>query len=349
MIKLGLAFITSFVVVLLSTPALIKVSYLKRLVAEPGGRKIHLRRIPTIGGIMIFAGTLFSYLLWYPFIHVDDFKYICASMLILFFIGVKDDIVGTAPMKKLIGHFIVAFILVFMAEIRITGMYGLFGVSEIPEYASIFLSVFTYIVIVNAFNLIDGVDGLAAGVGLICCLAFGGWFFLAGGLEDSVLALALAGALLGFLIFNFPPAKIFMGDSGSLVIGLCISVLCIKMIEFDVSLLPKPILYMSKPVFAMATLAYPLVDTLRITMLRTLTGKSPFAADRNHLHHQLIDLGFSHTRVSFTIVSFSILCVVMALMLPFDNNINFFIILGFVGLMAALPTYLLYLKRKRNA
>lgn len=335
--------------VLLSTPALIKVSYLKRLVDEPSeGRKVHSRRIPTIGGIMIFAGTLFSYLLWYPFIEMNDFKYICASMLILFFIGVKDDIVGTAPMKKLIGHLIVAFILVFMAELRITSMYGLFGIEEIPFYASIALSVFSYIVIVNAFNLIDGVDGLASGVGFIACLAFATWFFFATGYEDAVLALALGGALLGFLIFNFPPARIFMGDSGSLVIGLIASVLAMKMIEFRTDILPYTIVEISKPVFAMAALAYPMVDTLRITVLRTLQGRSPFSADRSHLHHQLLDLGLNHMQTSIVIYLFSIATIAMAVLLPFVNSINFFIILLFVGIMGGLPSLLLYNKRKKK-
>ena len=347
MIKLVLAFLTSFTVVLLATPALIKVSYLKRLVDEPDDiRKVHQRRIPTIGGIMIFAGTLFAYLLWYPFNEIVDFKYICASMLILFFIGVKDDIIGTAPMKKLIGHLIVAFILVFMAEMRITSMYGLFGLYEIPEAASIFLSVFTYIVIVNAFNLIDGIDGLAAGVGTIGCLAFGAWCYMAGGLDDAVLALSLSGALIGFLIFNFAPARIFMGDSGSLVIGLIASVLSIKLIEFDLGLLPEPVIFISKPIFAMAALAYPLMDTLRITVYRALRGQSPLAADRNHLHHRLMDLGLKHRGVSLTIYIWSIVCILLAVFMPFDNTINFVIIMVFVVFSAFAPSLIYRIKHR---
>ena len=173
-----LGFATSFVIVLLSLPSLIRIAFLKRLVDEPDKvRKTHKRRIPSIGGIMIFAGTLFAYFLWYPFenIHefdhlavaIKDFKYIGASMLILFFIGVKDDIIGTAAVKKLAGHLLVSFILVIMAQIQITSLHGLFGIYALDLWASIFLSVFTYTVIVNAFNLVDGVDGLAAGVGAI--------------------------------------------------------------------------------------------------------------------------------------------------------------------------------------
>ena len=143
-----LIFGTSFFVVLLSTPALLRVAILKRLFDEPKeDRKIHKRLIPTIGGIIIFAATLFAFSLWFPFdaIHtyqqlkrsVNDFQYLVATVLILFFVGVKDDIIGTAPMKKLIAHVIVGLILVLMADIKITGFHGLFGLREIPYWGQV--------------------------------------------------------------------------------------------------------------------------------------------------------------------------------------------------------------------
>src|SRR5690606_15135171 len=245
MTALVLVFMTAFVVVLYSTPALIKVAVLKRLIDTPSEeRKIHKRSVPTIGGIIIYAGTLFAYALWYDvensdffdkiFQSVNEFKLIIATSLILFFVGVKDDIIGTAPVKKLFAHIIVALILVLMGDIRITGLHGIFGVYDIPYWGSVFISIFTYVVVVNAFNLIDGVDGLAAGIGLISCCAFGVWFIFANEFPYAALSFALAGALAGFLIFNFSPARIFMGDSGSLVIGMFICVLSIKMIEYPI-------------------------------------------------------------------------------------------------------------------
>src|SRR4051812_19770970 len=225
-----LIFVTSFFVVLLATPALIRVAILKRLFDAPGDtRKLHTRMIPTIGGIIIFAGTLFSFSMWFPgqklhdtislYKAMDDYKFIVSTLLIMFFVGVKDDIIGTAPVKKLVAHVLVGLILVLMAEIRISSLHGIFGIYEIPQWASIFLSLFTYIVVVNAFNLIDGIDGLASGVGFIAATSFGTWFALAGDPVMAGLAFALSGSLLAFLIFNFSPAKIFMGDSGSLTIG----------------------------------------------------------------------------------------------------------------------------------
>ncbi|MCB0482005.1 MAG: undecaprenyl/decaprenyl-phosphate alpha-N-acetylglucosaminyl 1-phosphate transferase [Flavobacteriales bacterium] len=348
MIKILLCALTSFAVVLLATPAVIRVAYLRKLVDAPGDeRKLHKRHIPTIGGILIFAGTLFSYLLWYPIIENSDFKYIAASMLILFFIGLKDDLVGTAPVKKLAGHLVVAFILVIMADIRITSMHGLFGLYQLPDWASILLSIFTYTVIVNAFNLIDGIDGLASGVGALACVAYGTWFYLAGSVENAVLGFALAGALLGFLVFNFEPAKIFMGDSGSLVIGLVVSVLAIKLIEYKTDMLPPELLLISKPLFAMSAIVYPMVDTLRIFIVRAFQGRSPFSADRNHLHHKLIDLGFSHRGSVILIYSYTIMIISQATLLVMETNMKFVVISVFVILLSQLPPFLLYLQNRK--
>lgn len=331
MATLILVFLTSFIVVLYSTPALIKVAVLKRLIDAPSEeRKIHKRSIPTIGGIIIYAGTLFAYALWYNIedrIYYDkilesvkEFKLIIATSLILFFVGVKDDIVGTAPVKKLFAHIVVALVLVLMGDIRITGLHGIFGVSDIPYWGSVFLSIFTYVVVVNSFNLIDGVDGLAAGVGLISCCAFGTWFIFANEYPYAALSFALGGALLGFLIFNFSPAKIFMGDSGSLIIGMFVCVLAIKMIEFPIQQLTPFWVKVSKPVFAISALIYPLLDTLRVFIIRAVKGQSPFTADRNHLHHKLLDCKYSHSKTVVIIYVFSV-CTIGASVLTFYSNI----------------------------
>jgi UDP-N-acetylmuramyl pentapeptide phosphotransferase/UDP-N-acetylglucosamine-1-phosphate transferase len=321
---LGLVFVTSFLVVLYSTPPLIKVAILKRLFDEPGERKIHKRVVPTIGGIIIFAATLFSYSLWFEldftkirnmfelgqvYQYIREFKLIVATLLMLFFIGIKDDIIGTAPIKKLIAQVLAALILVLVGNIRITGLHGIFEVYEIPYWASVFLSLFTFIVVINAFNLIDGVDGLAAGVGFITTMTFGIWFIFAGDIILASLAFALGGSLLGFLVFNFSPAKIFMGDSGSLTIGLVACVLAIKLIEYPIDKLQDIQTFLSKPVFVIATLVYPLADTLRVFMLRASTGVSPFSADRNHLHHRVLDCGLGQRATVIIIYIFNLLVI----------------------------------------
>ncbi len=362
---LVIAFLTALFVSLLCIPPLIKVAILKRLFDEPGGRKLHTRMIPTIGGIIIFAATLFSFGLWFPSddlfrltpnlevfsriqlesvsqkaLHsIDDFKYMLATILILFFVGVKDDIIGTAPIKKLAAHILVGLILVLMADVRITSMHGIFGVYALPQWASVFLSLFTIIVIINAFNLIDGVDGLAAGVGFIASMAFGTWFYLAGDMVLSMLSFSLAGSLLGFLVFNFNPAKIFMGDSGSLVIGLILAFLAIRLIEFSPGSIKSSLLLdISRPVFAMSVLVYPLVDTLRIFIFRLVRGVSPFSADRNHIHHQILDLGFSHKQTVLLLYVMNLFVIALAVLLRnMDTSLSVIVIGSIVILLSQLP------------
>jgi UDP-GlcNAc:undecaprenyl-phosphate/decaprenyl-phosphate GlcNAc-1-phosphate transferase len=353
-----LVFLVAFAVVLYATPALIKVAVLKRLIDAPTEeRKIHKRSIPTIGGIIIYAATLFSYSLWFNvdelhhyeqiFQSVREFKLLIATSLVLFFVGVKDDIIGTAAVKKLFAHIVVALILVLMGDIRITGLHGIFGVEEIPYWGSVFLSLFTYVVVVNAFNLIDGVDGLAAGVGFIAASAFGVWFVFANDFALASLAFALAGALLGFLVFNFSPARIFMGDSGSLIIGMFICVLAIKLIEYPVERLDNFWMMISKPVYVIAGLIYPLIDTLRVFIIRAAKGQSPLSADRNHIHHRLLDCGFSHARTVLSIYLFTIITLGASILSYLFNNAN----LSLVAVVVCAISFLiivLTIKRKKS-
>jgi UDP-GlcNAc:undecaprenyl-phosphate/decaprenyl-phosphate GlcNAc-1-phosphate transferase len=332
-LTLLLGFGTAFLVVLLTMPSLIKVARMKHLVDEPSEkRKLHQRSVPTIGGIIIFAAIIFSYSLWFPEgINVGlkseriailyremgtayrDFKHILAAMVLLFFIGVKDDIIGFSPVKKLVGHMIVGYILVVMANIRITDMHGLFGLYELPHAMSIAFSFFVYVVLVNAVNLIDGIDGLAGGVGFIAAMAFGTWLYLAGDVPLALLALVLAGALAGFMIFNYHPARIFMGDSGSLIIGAILAVLAMRVVDHDTSRLPLQLRQLPTPIFTMAVLAYPLVDTLRVFVVRMSRGISPFAADKNHIHHRLLTLGLGHRGATALIYAYVLVIIGLSL------------------------------------
>lgn len=361
-----LTFFTAFVVVLFSTPSLIKVAILKRLFDEPTEeRKLHKKVVPTIGGIIIFAGTFFSFVLWFPsdtLLNIDvgnsnylknalalevtksalnDFKYILATVLVLFFVGVKDDIIGTSPIKRLAAHIIVALIIVLMADIRIKSMHGIFEIFEIPFYASIFISLFATIVIINAFNFIDGIDGLAAGIGFISSTMFGVWFYFSNDIVMSLLSFSLSGSLLAFLFFNFSPASIFMGDSGSTTIGLMLSVLALKAIETpnaDVS--NNIISEIQRPIFVMSILSYPLIDTLRIFVYRTIKGVSPFEADRNHIHHALLETGMNHKGVALTLYLANLLIIALSILVRgFSPTISFVIVFLTSAILAQLPFF----------
>lgn len=353
-----LGFLSAFFVVIVTTPSLIKVAKMKHLVDVPGDdRKLHFRRVPTIGGIIIFASILFSFTLWIPInpyldpevlsMRGNEIKYLTSALIILFFIGIKDDIIGVSPVKKLISLALVGFILVVMGDFRITSFDGLLGLYEIPYWASVLLTFFVYIVIVNAFNLIDGIDGLAASEGFLIGIFFGVWFILNDQMTIALLSFTLSGAMLGFLFFNFSPAKIFMGDSGSMTIGAITSMLAIWLISSDNSEMISPLNEMKTPLVAMTILAYPLTDTLRVFTLRLFKGISPFSADKNHIHHRLLENGMNHRQVVYSLLIFNIFMVSIALFTAHLNPNLSLVILSVSDIL--LITLILRIKTKRGS
>jgi UDP-N-acetylmuramyl pentapeptide phosphotransferase/UDP-N-acetylglucosamine-1-phosphate transferase len=210
-------------------------------------------------------------------------------------------------MKKFFGQLIVAGILMFKAELLITNMHGFLGFYQMDATFSYFLTLFTIVVIINAFNLIDGVDGLAGSIGLISCVVFGTFFLVNNNIPYAVLGFVFAASILAFLIYNFQPAKIFMGDTGSLLLGLVNSILVIKFIETGSSYSAYPIT--ATPAVGFAIILLPLMDTLRVFSIRILDGRSPFSPDRNHIHHLLLDRGLNHRSVTLTC---AVTCAVFA-------------------------------------
>lgn len=292
-------FFTALIISMYAIPSIIKVAQIKHLFDSPCERKRHGHDVPTLGGIAIFAGTIFSLTFWSDHTQIQELQFIIAAIMVLFFVGIKDDIVPLRPFKKLIAQIFAAFIIVHFAEIQITSMFGLFGIKDLNLYVSYALSIFTIIVITNSFNLIDGVNGLAGVIGIIASFTFGAWFLVFGSYQYALLGFSLSGSLLGFLWFNVTPAKIFMGDTGSLIVGLSCALLAIQFIETN-RLLPREHEYkvFSVPVVAMSILIIPLYDTLRVFVIRMLKKKSPFSPDRRHLHHRLLDLGLSHNQIT---------------------------------------------------
>jgi len=334
-----LSFIVAFLIVMVCLPVVIKVARIKHLVDDPkDDRKIHSRSVPTVGGIAIFAAFLFTAsffadtgLLKSLIPNISEFyRYFICGILVLFFVGLKDDLIGFKANKKLLAQLVTAGIIIIGAEVKIEGFEGLFGVFQLPSAASFTLSVFTYIVIVNSINLIDGIDGLAGAVTLIASLAFGTCFFLVGNFFFAVICFALAGSILGFLIFNFNPARVFMGDSGSLIIGYVMAVMALKTINYPMSLVDFPELGVyNKAVLAMTILAYPLIDTLRVFALRIIAGKSPFTPDKQHIHHHLLVKGYSHKNIVAIVATYAlILLVVFAFIGNKNPTLAFCVMLG---------------------
>jgi len=262
----------------------------------------------------------------------------------MFFIGIKDDIIELTASKKFYGQLVAAIIIVFFADIKVTNLFGIFGIYEIPYWFSVIFSLFTILTIINAFNLIDGIDGLAAGIGAIASFAFGLWFYNYNQIPLCILSFTLFSSLLAFLVYNFSPANIFMGDTGSLIVGLILSVLAINFIQLSFASPPYAFPFRSSPAMAIAILIIPLLDTMRIFIVRMLQGKSPFKADRGHMHHFLLDMGLSHRGVSITLYSVNIFFIMVALLLSHISSLVLLIVLiflaiGFSILPFAIKTY----------
>jgi UDP-GlcNAc:undecaprenyl-phosphate/decaprenyl-phosphate GlcNAc-1-phosphate transferase len=341
LILLSATAIIAFLVSYTSIPSLIKVAEQKHLYDEPDtDRKFHRSRIPTLGGIAIFGGMVISSSLIIDFSKFPSFGYALSAIILLFFTGVKDDIIPLTPFKKLVAQILASIIVVVKCDIRFTSLYGFLWLDDISYPVSIGISIFTLLVIINSFNLIDGINGLAGGIGIIVSLTFGYFFFITNNIQWVVLTVALAGALLGFLCFNFSnKAKIFMGDTGSLMIGLLSGMFCIKFIELNKEigfLLEAPF----APVFAFAILIVPLFDTLRVFVIRLVHKKSPFSGDRNHLHHLLVDSGLNHCQASGLLYLINFAFIFTSLL--FQNTyqiISLSFILGTATVMSGLLFY----------
>src|SRR5882757_6042454 len=294
----------SFTVTFLAIPAVINVAEMKKLFDMPDARKVHHAPITPLGGLGIFAGFIFGCLLTLHFGQYPELQYFIAAAFVIFFLGLKDDILVISPVKKFIGQVLAAFIIIYYGGIQIRSMHGFLGIYQLPEMFSLLLTYFAVIVVINSFNLIDGIDGLAGSLGLLSTVVFGIYFLNvnANMLPYAVVAFSMAGSLLAFLIFNFQPAKIFMGDTGSLLVGTINAVLVIKFINVantaDVSF---PI--SASPAVGFTILMVPLLDTLRVFGIRIFHRRSPFSPDRNHIHHLLLDRGFSHKAITFFLVT----------------------------------------------
>jgi UDP-GlcNAc:undecaprenyl-phosphate GlcNAc-1-phosphate transferase len=346
----SLAFIISLLFVVFAIPSIIAVSFRKRLFDDPSeSRKVHDRVVPNFGGVAIFTALLFSCSLLIPSYLLPEVNVLMSAGLILFMTGLKDDVVGLSPAIKFLAQLVSALITVVVANIRIENMHGMFGAHELPYVGSVILTVFFIVGIVNAFNLIDGIDGLAGTLGVIFSLIFAFLFFKAGVLGWSYISLALTGALIGFLFFNVTPAQIFMGDSGSLLLGFVAALLSLKFLQVSSTdiVMFGPFYITSGAGLVIAILIIPIFDTLRVLILRILKNTSPFRADNNHLHHRLLFLGLSHVQATLVLAVVNILFIAMALSLQQLGNTQLIglVIVSILTLNGMLSLYIEHYKK----
>lgn len=322
-IRLTISFIIALAVTYLIIPLWIEVCNKWKLFDFPDTRKLHAPCIPTMGGLAIFAGIFISFFLLADIHQLASIRFIVCASLLLFFTGFFDDLLDLKATKKLFIQIVAAFIVVCGGS-RIGNLSGIIGLHEIPVWSQYLITIMFVVSITNAYNLIDGIDGLAGGLGLIGSLAFGFMFLEYQYFDFAVLSFCISGSMVGFLIFNFHPAKIFMGDTGSLLIGFLLASLAVNLlsiIEIRQASLPT-----ISPAFIAAVMFIPVYDIFRVLVIRLLNGDSPFKADRNHLHYMILRQGFTHRGASIILCAFNLLIILLQFLLT-TIDVNLFILL----------------------
>jgi UDP-GlcNAc:undecaprenyl-phosphate GlcNAc-1-phosphate transferase len=343
--KLVSAFLCSFLITFFAIPVIVRVSVAKNLFVLPNGRTSHKYATPTLGGIAMFAGILVSSLLFVKPNDLFNFQYAIAGGFIIFFFGVKDDLTPLTWKLKLLGEILAAIFLITLGDFRITNMHGFLGIHDISYTGSIILSFIVFMGIVNAMNLIDGIDGLAAGIAFLATCIFGLWFYLVGEPAFAYIAIAIIGTLLAYLGFNVfgTTNKIFMGDTGSLLLGYLMTLFVIVFTEHNI-ISTAPWHVHNAPMIAFAILFIPLFDTMRVMAIRIFKWKSPFSADRNHIHHRLLKLGLNHMQTTLVLVvanGFFILCIFLL------QNLNIHLLFLIIFVMGIIKSFIPLMINKR--
>ncbi|MEM0938500.1 MAG: MraY family glycosyltransferase [Bacteroidota bacterium] len=307
--NLPIAITTSFLVTLTLIPIVIKVFKSFDLLDQPNGRKIHRISTPSLGGIAVFFGLMVALVISLPFTNLTDEKHFLVGVFLIFLLGVRDDLSSLQANHKLVVQVFAATLVVFFKGIKISGLNGLFGIDTFGWYFDELFTIFLIVIMTNAFNLIDGIDGLAGSIGLLISITFCFLFTYSGHHFSAILSLALAGAVLAFLIYNWYPSKVFMGDTGSMMLGFVLTVLFIRFLS-----VPLPESGQVSPVALVFSLfILPTYDTSRVLLIRFFTGKHLLTPDRNHIHHVLLKLGYNHGQSTILLVGYNLilfLCVV---------------------------------------
>lgn len=346
------AFLFAFLITFVAIPSIIEVSRLKHLYDVPGDRASHSQSTPTLGGLAIFAGFVISTMVFVYIPDIPFIQYVIAGIIIVFFVGLKDDVIAVSPMLKILGILLAATIIIDLGDIRLNGLYGLFGITDIGYYGSDFLSLFVIVAIVNAFNLIDGINGLASGVAILATTVFGGWFLLIGEVQLAILAFALCGSLLAFFRYNVFSKKnrIFMGDIGSLMVGFIMAILAIKFNDINSTLGQHPYRTIAAPAVSVGILIVPIYDTIRVFFVRLYHKRSPFSADKEHVHHYMLELmNGSHKKATAIILFVNVLFIVLAFSLSHLRIHQLFLILiALAAVLSGIPYFLVVRKRKNQ-
>jgi len=316
-LELLLSFLASGIITLLFIPNIVKIAKIKRLTDDPDLRKIHGRKVPALGGIAVFAGFLVSVLL-FGLDYVKNISLILVCLAYILCTGLKDDLITLNAKKKLICEFIIALIITVFCDIRFTSFHGFLGIYDVPLIVSVLITVFFIIAFINSFNLIDGIDGLAASTAITASMFLGVFLWLANDTGFALMAFALSGALIAFVPFNMSKGrnKIFMGDTGSLVTGLILAIIAIRFNEINITN-SEGLSFISAPAILIAVFILPFFDTLRVMTIRISNGRKIFNADCSHIHHRLLRIGLTHSQATLILTANNMFFIVLSTLLDF--------------------------------
>ena len=311
-INLLIAGVLGFVVNQFFSKKALIIAKRKELFAEVNHRSSHSTPIPAFGGISLFVVYVVASLTVVGVGYTHALGFVTLSAFFLFMSGLKDDLMGTSARTKLLVQIGTAILVLFNSELMITHLSGFFGVGEINSIVGFLISIGFIVFIVNAYNLIDGIDGLAGIVAIIAFSVFGVYYYVNGLTPLTLIMVALIGGLVSFLTWNFASEKrkMFMGDTGSLVIGFLLAINALVIVAQQPTN-PDPFFVPQNAViFILSILVIPILDTLRIIVIRLSNGQKPWVADRNHMHHLLLDKGLSHKQATFCLGGLQVIAIV---------------------------------------
>jgi len=304
-----LAFTISVIIAVFSTDHIIGFSNRHGIVDGVGDeRKIHKKSVPNLGGICVFMASMFSYFVFSDYADVPRPDKLFSISILLFFVGLKDDIESVPAWRRFAYEFLCAFFIIYITDIRIPRLYGILYIDELPYWASFGLTSVFIVACINAYNMIDGIDGLLTSLSLLGIITFGIMFYDVGEWLWALLCVSVAGSLLGFLIFNWQQAKIFMGNGGSMFMGTIFACISLRVMQLDH--INGSFFTVSMPMtIALGVIAIPIFDMLSVFTIRICNKQSPFKADKRHTHHRLLDLGLQHRQAVLVLVLTNILII----------------------------------------
>lgn len=320
-------------------PVVVRVAKAKGFVVRPNKRMSHEGAIPNIGGLNICFSFMLTYLIFNP---VENNHFFLIGLFAIMVIGFIDDVLVLRPLAKLLGEGLAGIALIGFEDLRITHLHGLFGIEEMGIIPSYLISMFILLAIINAINLIDGIDGLASGLGILYCLFFAFYFSLSGETEWSYIAIEMIGVLIVFFIYNVfgKREKIFMGDSGSLLLGYLLTAFVFHFCEINAyHIVPETMHMNAAPAVAICVLTVPIFDTIRVSITRIKKHKSPFEPDKNHIHHLLLRTGLNHIQTTSVLLSVSLLFIALGII---GRNWNIWVLVTVDFFIATCLTLLLW-------